>query len=177
MRLEWDNIRRYVKENFSKRNKVRFLENVESKSEKCPFLFGHRCSVYSVRPWACRLCPYIVSFYSHGISSESSRIYLPLCTTLAGAFGVRQGEVTTHEVTALERHKEGNLVRCHFQKPHPLWLIDASDYFKEYDEAMTRADDERLEKRDLFDWIGLSKFMRDEGQISQKKFMQELGLD
>ena len=58
--LELQNIRRYVKDDYSLRKFVDFTNNKVVKiwgdvEGQCPFQEGDRCSVYQVRPYFCRV--------------------------------------------------------------------------------------------------------------------------
>lgn len=177
MSLEWDNITAYVKENFSKRNKDRYLENVMSQKIQCPFLFDNRCSVYPVRPWSCRIYPYIVSFYSTPLVIQSGSFIQPSCPTLAKSFGVTQGEISLIRAVVLEKDETGRLLKCQLQKPRPLWLIDASDYFQEYVESMPKNENGILDGWSMHEWVGFTVYMKNTGAITQAKLLEVLGLD
>jgi Fe-S-cluster containining protein len=176
MTPEWDNIVEYVKKNFPKRNKERYLENVMSQNIQCPFLFDSRCSVYSVRPWSCRIYPYIVSFYSTPLVIQSGNFIMPSCPTLAQSFGVNQGEISFCKAVSLERDKTGQLFKCQLQQPRPLWLIDASDYFQEYDKNMPKNENGNLEGWNMHQWFEFALHMKDTGEFTETKFLEFLGL-
>jgi Fe-S-cluster containining protein len=177
MSPEWENIVAYVKKNFSERNKNRYFKNVISQKAKCPFLFGNRCSVYSVRPWSCRIYPYVVSFYSTPLVIQSGNFIAPSCPTLAKPFGVIEGTISLCRAIPLEKDETGRLFKCQLERPRPLWMIDASDYFQEYDNNMPRNEDGKLDGWDMDDWVRFPLYLNYAGEITQTKFLELLGLD
>jgi len=177
MSMEWDMVTRYVKKTFSNRNKGRLMDNIESKRIWCPFLFSGKCSVYPVRPWSCRIYPYVISFHSSKITFQTGYISLPLCRSLAKSFGIKVGEIAFLAPEILSRHTSGKLVKCSLEKPRPLWYVDATDYFAEYENNMPKNESGVLDGDDMHRWVELPKYLRDIGKISQQKFREVLGLD
>ena len=54
-RAEYENIRRYVMENFSSMRQRQLLQVTEERPRRCPFLDAeHNCTIYPVRPLICR---------------------------------------------------------------------------------------------------------------------------
>ena len=177
MTPEWNNIIRYVRDNLTNRNKNRYFKNVMSQEIQCPFLFDNRCLVYPVRPWACRIYPYVVSFYSTPLVIQSGNFIPPSCPTLAKSFGVNQGEITLCKAIPLEKDETRRLLKCQLQQPKPLWLIDASDYFQEYDKNMPKNANGTLEGSNMHEWLECALKMKNTGQITQAKLLKVLGMD
>ena len=174
---EWNLVTDYVRRELSKRSKDRFLANIESERIQCPFLFGHRCAVYPVRPWACRIFPYTISFYRSPITFQSGGIFLPYCPTLAPLFGVKQDDKLYCQPEVVERFENGRLVKCQLEKLGLLWLIDISEYFREYEERLPKNEWGTLDGDRMHNWVGLPKLLRDTGVIDEGKFRGSLGLD
>ena len=135
MSPEWDNIVQYVRCNFSQRNKDRLLENIERSGQRCPYLFGRRCAIYPARPFTCRLYPYSISFRDYQdekIKYESGTFFLPYCKALAEGFGNKIGGEIQVKPEIIERKTEFHLVKLKLDQPCDLWVIDRSDYKREY---------------------------------------------
>lgn len=173
---EWLLIQDYVKQNFSRQSKKRLLENIERARLQCIFLFGNRCSVYSVRPWACRIYPYTISFHTSPITFQVGGVALPSCPTLASAFGLKQDQLFFHYPNVLSRHSS-RLVKCKLKKHKPLWLIDGSDYFRKYEAKMPKNEEGTLDGSNMHEWVEFAKLAKQKGYIDNSKFLSSFGLD
>jgi len=177
MTIEWDIVTNHIKKTFSNRNKGRLMDSIESKRIRCPFLFSGKCSIYPVRPWSCRIYPYVISFYSSETTFQTGYINLPPCPSLASSFGIEVGEMVFCAPEILLRHANGKLVKCSLEKPQPLWYINVTDYFAEYENNMPKNDAGVLDGSDMHAWLDFIKYLRDTGKISQQKFRELLGLN
>jgi Fe-S-cluster containining protein len=163
---EWWLILNYVKQNFSAQQRQTLLRNINiaDKRKECIFLFGCRCSVHPARPWACRLYPYTISFRSSPVFFLVGGLALPSCPALAPAFGLKPGNSLIQNPDVLLRHSSGKLVKCKLKKRKPLWLIDASDYFQEYEASVSQCQETKT-----YDWAGLFELANEvwgkEGQL------------
>lgn len=174
---EWSLIRNFVKERFSVDEKKKLLRNIKAKQLQCIFLVNNRCSIYPVRPWACRIFPYTISFYSSPITKQVGGLALPSCPTLASAFSLKVGELFFHRPPVLYRHSSGRLVKCKLKKHRPLWLIDISEYWHEYEQNMPKNEAGTLEGWNMHEWVGFAKYARETGLINDSKFLEQFGLD
>ncbi len=163
---EWRLILNYVRQNFSTKQRQILLQNINiaEKRRECIFLFDNRCSVHPARPWNCRLYPYTISFHSSSIFFLVGGLALPSCPTLAPAFGLKRGESFIQNPDVLSRHSSGKLVKCKLKKRKPLWLIDASKYFREYEANVFQCQETKT-----YDWAGLLELANEvwgkDGQI------------
>jgi Fe-S-cluster containining protein len=181
MSPEWDNIVQHVRCNFSQRNKDRLLENIERGGHRCPYLFGQRCAIYPARPFACRLYPYSISFRDYQddeIKYESGTFLLPYCKALAEGFGNKiGGEDIQVKPEIVGRKNESHLVKLKLAQPRDLWVIDRSDYNREYTEKMPKAEAGKLDGSDFNVWYQLPMYAYKKGKISEQKLREILGLD
>lgn len=177
MGLEWDNIIRYLKSSFTKANKRIFQTNVDKGGLPCPFLIHDRCSVYSVRPWSCRIYPYTISFHTSLITSQSGTFYAPYCPTLAFPTGGKIGQLISYQPDVLNRLPDSRLVNVQINQNQSFWLIDITSYQSEYETFMPKNEYGTLFGDDMHKWVGLIKYLRDTGKIDQSKFLESLGLD
>jgi Fe-S-cluster containining protein len=161
MTAEWDLVREFVREQLSPANREKISKRIERPGPDCIFLIGNRCSVYPVRPFVCRQYPYTVSFYSSHISANVGGITLPSCPTFASSFGLKVGAVFFQSVRVLDRHGSSHLVRCKLKRHRPLWLIDGTEYCREYERETPKNETGTLEGMELHDWVRLARLRRD----------------
>jgi len=144
---EWWLMLEYVRDNFSPDEKRQLVQNILSKRKDCVFLFGNRCGVHPARPWACRVHPYTISFHHNPAVFPVGELALPACPALAASFDIKKDELVVQRPKVLARYKEGHLVQIKLRKHKPLWLIDATDYVKEYERHIPLK-----KERPLSDW-------------------------
>ena len=166
----------HVRETFDEQQKKVLLSNIEGSSKNCPFLFGGKCSVFPVRPWACRITPYTVSFDDDEPVHNVTSLFLPYCSSLAPHFGQKPGNIVYQEPVVLENHPTAPLVKLGLKTPRPLWFIDGSDYFREYEEKIPESQDEKPQDNSMRNRTDFSRFLRDEGKISEAEFLEGFGL-
>lgn len=155
---EWWIQLEYARDHFTPEEKKQLLRNVRSKRKDCIFLFGSRCAIHPARSWACRVHPYVISYHPAPTIFPVGEMALPSCPTLASAFDIGIDEQVTQKPTPIERHPDGRLVKVKLRKRKPLWLIDASDYVKEYQQhAPIRHD------RPIGDWEEVVKMAKEAG--------------
>ena len=176
MTVEWDLIQEFVREQFSPIDKGKLLKRIESPGEECIFFFGNHCSVYPVRPYVCRQFPYTISFYSSPISTHVGGITLPSCPTFAHSFGLKEGEVFFQPLKALNRDISNHLVQCKLKKHRPLWLIDGTEYCREYEREIPKNETGTLEGMTIHDWVRVAKLRRDKGEIEITDYLAYFGL-
>lgn len=176
MGAEWDLIRDFVKEQFSPKDKKRLLRKIESLSLECIYLVENRCSVYPVRPWICRLFPYTISFYSSPLTAQVGGIALPSCPTFAPVFGLKINELFFQYPKILTRHSSNRLVKCKLKKHRPLWLIDGTEYWREYEREMPKTANGVLDGMNMHEWVGIAKSGRDQGVIEVNNYLAYFGL-
>jgi len=176
MAAEWDLIRDFVQEQFLPKNKERLLQKIESPSLECIYLVGNHCSVYPVRPWICRLFPYTISFYSSPITTQVGGIALPSCPTFVQIFGLKVDELFFQYPKVLTRHRGNNLVQCKLKKHRPLWLIDGTEYWREYEREMPKNENGVLDGMNMHEWVGIAKLGRDQGVIEINNYLAYFGL-
>lgn len=173
---EWGLMARHVRDTFDEQQKHTLLSNIESSSRHCPFLFGSKCSVYPVRPWACRITPYTVSFDESDPVRNITGLFLPYCSTLAPYFGQKSGHIVYQEPIVLDRQATGPLVKLGLNIPGPLWFIDGSGCFREYEEKIPESQDEKPQDNSIRNRVDFSRFLRDESRISEAEFLEGFGL-
>lgn len=177
MSPEWSLIQNFIKENFSPQDKHRLLQNIESTRLQCIFLFDNRCSVYQVRPWICRIFPHTISFFSSAITFQVGGIALPNCPNLARAFGLKVDETFFQYPTVVARSSINKLVKCKLKKHKPLWLIDGTEYWREYEGKMPKNEDGTLDGWNMHQWVDFAKLARNKGYFDENKFLEYFGLD
>ena len=131
---DWWLMLEYVRDNFGASDKERLARHIISKRTACIFLFNNRCSVYSVRPWGSRIHPYTINVSANNEFFPAGKIELPSCPSLASAFGLKRDEKVIQTPAVIERPADGSLVKVKLKKHRPVWVIDTSDYVKEYQE-------------------------------------------
>jgi Fe-S-cluster containining protein len=181
MSPEWDDIVQYVRHKFTQRSKDRLLDNIERGGGRCPYLFGQRCAIYPARPFACRLYPYSISFRDYQddeIKYESGTFILPYCKALAGSFGTKiGGEDILVKPEIIERQTGSHLAKLKLAQPRHLWVIDRSEYNREYVENMPKAEAGKLDGSDFNVWYQLPMHAYKKGKITGIKLHEILGLD
>jgi Fe-S-cluster containining protein len=178
--LEWDLIKSYVRDNFSRHNKSRYLDNVRNKSASCPFLFGHRCSIYAVRPWVCRMHPYTITFRNENIQDatfEGGTFVLPACPKLSARFGVGLNTLNKVKPYVIENNPMERLAKLNLPEVGDFWVIDRSQFFTEFIELTPKLNDGTVAADILENFIGSPLASLTRGKIGEKQFNVEIGLD
>ncbi|MBN1368610.1 MAG: YkgJ family cysteine cluster protein [Dehalococcoidaceae bacterium] len=151
---EWWLMLEYVKDNFTEGQKKQLVRNILSKRPDCIFLFGNRCSVHPARAWACRVHPYTISFHPSPDYFPVGKLALPSCPSLAPAFGVKRDEMLVQSPGVLSREEGGRLVQVKLKKRKPVWLLDASNYVKEFESRAPSEERTAAEWEALLDLAG-----------------------
>jgi hypothetical protein len=155
---EWWLQLEYVRDHFTPEDKKQLVQNILSKRPDCIFLFGNRCGVHPARAWACRVHPYVISYYPSPALFPIGEIALPSCPTMAPSFDLKQDELLVQSPAPLAHHTDGNLVQVKLRKRKPMWVVDATPYVKEYQEHIPM----QLE-RPISDWEELLALARQAG--------------
>jgi Fe-S-cluster containining protein len=129
---EWWLQMEYVRDHFSPEDKKQLIQNIISKRKDCIFLFSNRCTVHTARTWACRVHPYVISYYPAPDLFPVGEIALPSCPMLAQSFDIKQDELLVQKPPPQEHHHQGSLVKVKLRKRKPMWVIDATPYIEEY---------------------------------------------
>ena len=134
---DWRLMLDYVSKNFSAEEKKQLAKNIVSSRTACIFMFQNRCSVYQNRPWGSRIHPYAISFAESASLFPAGKIAVPSCPSLAPVFGIKTDEEVVQVPEVIERHSVGHLVKVKLKKHRPVWLIDISEYVKEYEDYLS----------------------------------------
>jgi Fe-S-cluster containining protein len=178
--LEWELIKSYARDNFSRHNKARYLENAKNKKVSCPFLFGHRCSVYAVRPWVCRMHPYSITLQNENIKEatfESGTFVLPACPKLSARFGAKPGTLSKVKPDVIESSPLERLVKLNLPDVGDFWVIDRSQFFAEFIELTPKLEDGTVAADVLENFIRLPLSRLAQGKIDERQFNIEIGLE
>ncbi|MCL2706805.1 MAG: YkgJ family cysteine cluster protein [Dehalococcoidia bacterium] len=136
---EWFLQLEYVRDSFTPEQQKQLLRNILSPRPACIFLFGNRCSVHPARAWACRVHPYVISYYpASNHLFPVGEIALPSCPAMTTSFDIKQGALVVQQPKPLERYTEGNLIKIKLRKRKPIWVIDATPYIAEYQQRVPR---------------------------------------
>ena len=154
---DWRRMLTYVRDFFSLGEKAGLIKTIFSNPEDCIFLAGGRCSIHPARPWSCRVHPYTVSFHPNRSLFPVGELELPSCPGLAPFFGLKNDQTFVQRALVTARDTNSNLVMLKLKKHKPVWLIDASAYFREYENNMPPAN------RPDSDWVDLFALAKQAG--------------
>ena len=129
---DWSLMLEHVRTRFTADEKKQLAKNVISQRPACIFLFKNRCQVYISRPWGSRLHPYTINFAENSLAFPVGQIALPTCPSLAASFGLKTDAELIQAPQVIER--SGTLVSVKLRKHRPIWMLDISEYVREYGE-------------------------------------------
>jgi len=168
---EWWLQLEYVKDNFSEEDKKQLVRNILSKRPHCIFLFGNRCRVHPARAWACRVHPYTISFHDGQDYFPVGQLAIPSCPALAPAFGVMKDEIIVQHPNVLAQEPGTRLIQVKLKKRKPVWLLDATDYVKEFE---SRIPGEERPAEDWEDLLALAGEAGSKGGIALQMYLEKM---
>lgn len=131
---DWWMMLEYARDHFSAADRGQLYQNIVSSRSSCIFLFGNRCRIHPSRPLACRFYPYSISFHINHDRYPVGEIALPSCPTYASKFGIQTDTMYVQKPPIMCRDDQNhNLIKVKLKKRKPLWVLDASEFVKEYD--------------------------------------------
>jgi Fe-S-cluster containining protein len=174
MKHEWERIVQFVKTGMPASEKRRLQTNIDKGKPKCPFLMRERCAVYPVRTWTCRIYPYTISTYRIAHKGE---FIVPYCAAYAAIFGSKENRLEAYPPQIIEKLEGSNLVKIRIKDKLEFWVIDITAYAEEFAALLPKTEKGVMDGDDMHNWVGVVKYLRDNRQIDQSKFLELLGLD
>ena len=149
---DWWMMLEYARDNFNARDRKQLYQNIVSPRSACIFLFGSRCKIHPSRPWTCRFYPYSISFHINRGRFPIGEIALPSCPAYAPKFGIRTDDTFVQKPQVLLRDETNDkLIQVKLRKRKPLWILDASDYVREYEDMVINREKVMPPWDDLFE--------------------------